>query len=102
MINGSFEDFYTVDIMNDIDFVELLITRLFGETVPIGESNYDKKCKDNIEKYKTLIEDLLDSLEYLIGYKDRPFASMKAVGEKAESVLSQLKNRLGEILNDDT
>lgn len=80
--------------------ISSIVEELVGSFEPIGETNYDKKCFDNIQTMDLVIADLLDDIQLMIPYKDRYEASMKVIGEYAVDFVKGLKLKAEEWLED--
>ena len=80
--------------------VYAIVHNLLGEIEPIGETNYDDKCFENIKEYDLLVAMLLDDIQLLLPYKERYEASMKTIGNYAESFIKGLRLNVDEWLKD--
>lgn len=77
-----------------------IVEELVGNFEPIGETNYDEKCYENIQTMDLVITDLLDDIQLMIPYKDRYEESMKVIGEYAVDFVKGLKLKAEEWLED--
>ena len=79
--------------MSDFTSEEIchVVTKLAGGMYPIGESNYDRKCLENLGTYKELINYLIEEIIDLLPFRNRHEASMRDVGERAYEFCRELK-----------
>lgn len=77
-----------------------IVHNLLGEIEPIGESNYDNQCFDNIREYDQLMSMLMDDIQLLLPYRRRYEGSMKTMGNYAESLLKGMRMKIDEWLEE--
>lgn len=68
--------------------------KLLGNIEPIGESNYDKKCLENLKQYVELIYMLMDDIQLLFPCKDSYEGSVKDIGNYASECCSSLAKNI--------
>ena len=64
---------------------------LIGPTSPVGETHEDAQRLENVRVLASVVESLLMKLESAAEYKDRPEASMRAIGREARNALNRMK-----------
>ncbi len=69
-----------------------IVRKLIGPIQPIGESNTDAKRLENLSQYGELLDGLLCDLEETAIHADRAEASMRLIGQKAKTYLSEVKS----------
>lgn len=76
--------------------IKQIVDKLIGEIKPIGSSEYDSQCLENIEEYIELFETMFFDLLEIAKYKNSPFSSVSKVGHKANESMSMIKDVLSE------
>jgi len=74
--------------------VELIdiVRKLVGPIQPVGETSSDAARLENMKEVGELVEMLLCDLETAAMNKDRPEASMREIGQKADMYLREFKS----------
>lgn len=80
--------------------VYVVVRKLLGNIKPVGESNYDAVCRENLEQYENCIYALLSDITELVDFRHRPEASMKDIGDKALVTCKILKEVLEDAIDE--
>jgi hypothetical protein len=77
-----------------------LVQTLVGPIIPVGETNYDKKCYENVKELTLLIDNLLYQLLEVSNCRTRQEASIKKVGEHVWDWIIDIGGSLDDILEE--
>ena len=77
-----------------------IVMSIIGEIEPVGESNVDNQCFNNLLMLQQTIDVLLDEIMYCLPYIDRVEFSMKRSAEQALEWMKEKRDWLQEIIED--
>lgn len=76
--------------------IKQIVDKLIGEIKPIGSSEYDSQCLENIEEYIELFDTMFFDLLEIAKDKNSPFSSVSKVGHRSNESMSMIKDVLSE------
>ena len=79
-----------------------IIHNLLGDVEPIGETNYDNQCLENLKNYELLILYLVHYIYSCLKFRNRHEKSMNTIGLYAENILFRWNHELDQLLKDET
>lgn len=71
-----------------------IVSKLVGETIPVGETHTDNKRFENLNTTIELVERLLYDIKYVSQYKDNQEYSMSLIGTTADDFLKETYREL--------
>ena len=84
------------DKVSNADLAYQVVTKLFGEIIPIADSAIDGERLENLYDYAVLAERLINDLYCVASFKNSPYDSARKIGEAAERHIEYLRSVLGE------
>lgn len=75
-----------------------LTKELIGKIEPYGDARIDEIREENIKEHIELAHFLVIDLIDIVGYEERPEASMKKINKEAREALSEIKEILINVL----
>ena len=84
------------DKVSNADLAYQVVTKLFGEIIPIADSAIDGERLENLYDYAVLAERLINDLYCAASFKNSPYGSAQKIGEAAERHIEYLRSVLGE------
>lgn len=78
-----------------------LLKRVLGEIQPMGSSEYDKECLENIKRWEFVLNFISKELQDVCFYNySSPYGSEKKVGLEAARILKKHYNDLKDLIYD--
>ena len=75
-----------------------IVVKILGNINPIGESNYDEKCYENLLNYHDLLDNLIDEIGQLVSEKNSFEGSRQKIGKKSMEILKDIKDCIDDYL----
>lgn len=69
-----------------------VVTKLVGEIIPVGDSHIDSQRFENLKVMTSLVDALLDDINYVSIFQGRQEASLKKAGLFADGFLNDISN----------
>ena len=74
--------------------ISKVVMALIGKVHPIGDSAYDEKALENLEKMLFVADDLIDEIQVIAKKSESHLASIERAGKKADKYIKALKEDL--------
>jgi len=71
-----------------------VVNKLIGEISPVGDSNHDEDCLNNLIEYNELLFQMYQQLIPLTYHKHSFACSVKKIGEEADNALYNVYRNL--------
>ena len=71
--------------------ISKVVMVLIGKVRPVGDSAYDEKALENLEKMLYVTDELINEIQEIAGKSESYLASVARAGKKAEEYIKELK-----------
>ena len=73
-----------------------IIDALNGGITPVGETNADERSYENLKRLENILDELLDSIQWLFPNRNSYEYSVKRIGDEAVTYLRSVRENINE------
>ena len=73
-----------------------IVEKLNGNLAPVGETNADERSYENLKRLENILDELLDSIQWLFPNRNSYEYSVKRIGDEAVTYLRSVRENINE------